>query len=1204
MSFNPSTLVELLHRRALDQPGHVVYSFLLDGESEGSRLTHGELEREARVIATRLRRMGMAGERVLLLYPPGLEYIAAFFGCLYAGAVAVPAYPPRPNQSMLRLQAIVADAGPKAALTTSRILRRVENGAAGVPGLKQLAWLATDDLDAEDDWREEARATDELAFIQYTSGSTGTPKGVMLTHGNLLHNAELVRRAMEHTPADRYVSWLPTFHDMGFMAGILQPLYTNISVVLMSPASFLQNPVLWLRAISRHRATTSGGPNFAYDLCVRRTRPEQFEGLDLSSWSVAFNGAEPVREETMRRFAEVFAPYGFRRAAFYPCYGLAEATLMVAGGEKSAGYVAKKLDGEALENNRAVEAAAEDGGGQTLVGCGKALMNQRVLIADPVKLTACASDEVGEIWVSGGSVAGGYWNRPEETEQTFHARLADTGEGDFLRTGDLGFMHDGELFITGRMKDLIIIRGLNHYPQDIELTAERSHPSLRPGCGAAFSVTAAGEERLVIVQEVDGQRPPEPEEVIEHIRRAVAVEHELQVYGVVLIKPSTIPKTSSGKIQRHACREQFLKSGLEELARSVTGGSYEDAGGPKLSRDELLLAPPDARRGLLEEYLRGQVAGVLRVPPQTLRLSQSLTAVGLDSLMSTELKYRVETDLSIVVPLVKFLQDESLGLLAAQLLQLVEESPAGEEAPVGAGEGRTEHPLSPMQQAIWVLCELAPESAAYNVAFAASIDDELDTDALRRAFHSLLERHSSLRTTFHLRDGQPVQRIHEKAQLQYDVSDAARWSPSELHGRLLEEANRPFDLERGPIFRVNLYSRSEREHVLLVTAHHIVIDGWSFWVLLDDLQVFYAAEKDGARPSLPPLARQYTDFVYWSNRMLEEPEGRRLWSYWQTRLSDELPLLDIPTDKPRPPAQTYPGASHHFTISRELTRRLKELAGDNQATLYMTLLAAFQVLLRRYTGQEDVLVGSPISGRSRATFENIVGCFFNVVVLRADLSGNPPFEDFLRQVKRTVLGALEHQDFPSHLLAERLRPTRDPSRSPLFQTTFILQKPHRVEEVATRAARGNGDGDRRGLPLRLLPLERRHARAELELEMIEMDGGLSAWLHYNTDLFDAATLERMAGHFLTLLDDVAAHPQKRVSHLTLLTGDELRKVLEEWSNARPGFVARTTVPALFEEQTRKNPDKVVAVADHSSLTSGELDAQANQLANLIMELTR
>jgi acyl-CoA synthetase (AMP-forming)/AMP-acid ligase II len=453
-------------------------------------LTYRELQRRARAIAAALRFAGAKGERALLLFPPGLDFIEGFFGCLYAGVVAVPAYPPhfgKLDRSLPRLQAIIADAQATLVLTTSPILERAKLILTQAPDLKALCWLATDQVvsDVDEHWRAEHATCGDLAFLQYTSGSTGHPRGVMLTHANLLHNASLIFHVFEHTETDSYVSWLPMFHDMGFMVGVLQPLYAGIRAVVMSSAAFLQRPARWLEAISRYRATTSGGPNFAYDLCARKITADDAAALDLSSWTVAFNGAEPVRAETLARFAARFDQCGFRRAALYPCYGLAEATLVVTGGRKKSLPVIKQVEAK------------------TMVGCGGALAGERVIIVDPASLTELKDGQVGEIWVYGPSVARGYWNRPEETRQTFNAYLSDTGEGPFLRTEDLGFIEAGELYITGRIKDLIIIRGLNHYPQDIEWTVESCNTALRPGCSAAFTIEADGEERLVIVQEVD-----------------------------------------------------------------------------------------------------------------------------------------------------------------------------------------------------------------------------------------------------------------------------------------------------------------------------------------------------------------------------------------------------------------------------------------------------------------------------------------------------------------------------------------------------------------------------------------------------------------------------------------------------------------------------------------------------------------------------
>ncbi len=565
--FGPSNLVDLLRHRAAHQGQDRAFSYLVDGESEEIQWTYAELDRRARAIGAWLQLQGLVGERALLLYPAGLDFIAAFFGCLYAGVVAVPAYPPRRNRSLSRVQVIADDAEAKVALTTQDVHERVQPFLDQSPNLKALRWQATDQLEAglERDWQHPDVYGDTLAFLQYTSGSTGTPKGVVLNHANLMHNSALIAYAFEHTRSGRGMFWLPSYHDMGLIGGILQPLYIGQWNVLISPVSFLQKPYRWLQAISRYKATISGGPNFAYDLCVSKITPEQKETLDLTNWSLAFNGAEPVREETIEAFVQAFAPCGFRREAFYPCYGMAEATLIVSGGFKTAPAVIRSFDAQSLENNQVVDALPDEEGARALVGCGGTLLDQEILIVNPNTMTQCAPDEVGEVWVAGPSVAQGYWKRPDETAHTFHAHLSD-GRGPYLRTGDLGFMQDGELFITGRLKDLIIIRGLNHYPQDIEATVEKSHESLRSGAGAAFTVEVAGRERLGIVHELERGRQRELEaldEVYDAVRRTVSAEHELPVEAIVLIKAGSIPKTSSGKIQRHACRAGFLDGSLE-----------------------------------------------------------------------------------------------------------------------------------------------------------------------------------------------------------------------------------------------------------------------------------------------------------------------------------------------------------------------------------------------------------------------------------------------------------------------------------------------------------------------------------------------------------------------------------------------------------------------------------------------------------------
>ena len=553
------SMAEVLRARAERTPDTPAYHFLVDGQEEGARLTYAELDREARAVAVALRDVAGPGDRALLLYAPGLAFISAFFGCQYAGVVPVPAYPPRPDrltQGWEALGNVAADCRPGVMLADRVVAPFIPRQGGPLAVLDPVPRIITDDLDlvSAQQWREPGFDPDALALLQYTSGSTAAPKGVMVAHNNLMHNQRVILTALEHyRHVGVGVNWLPPYHDLGLIGGILQTVYRGATLVLMSPTAFLQNPMNWVRALSRYRADTSGGPNFAYDLCVQRSTPEERAALDLRNWSVAAIGSEPVSPATMQGFTAAFETAGFRPEAFYPCYGLAEATVFVTGGLRTAPPVAPHLDAAALERGSAVP-ASEGPGARTVVGCGRTWLEQEVRIVDPELRAARADGHVGEIWVRGPSVARGYWNRPTETEEVFRARLAD-GAGPYLRTGDLGFVRNGELFITGRIKDVIVIRGRNHYPHDIEATVQSVHPGLRPGCGAAFEVIRDGQPRLVVVQEVDRRgRGLDLSGLTGDVRQAVAERHELQVYELVLLEYGSLPKTSSGKVRRADCR--------------------------------------------------------------------------------------------------------------------------------------------------------------------------------------------------------------------------------------------------------------------------------------------------------------------------------------------------------------------------------------------------------------------------------------------------------------------------------------------------------------------------------------------------------------------------------------------------------------------------------------------------------------------------
>ncbi len=560
-------LLSILEQRVSQTPEKLAYIFLKNRENQEQRITYQQLSQISQRIAARLQSLIPPGARALLLYPQGLEFIAAFLGCLSAGIIAVPAYPPKRNQKISRLIAIIEDSQPQIILTTSSLLENIQLKIKDFLELSVTQFLATDNLDNDQDFHfyPPDISGNTLAFLQYTSGSTGSPKGVMISHDNIAYNSVYIQKAFELTEKSVSVTWLPSFHDMGLIDGIIQPLYTGFLGVVMSPESFLKNPMVWLQAITKYRATHSGGPNLGYELCVRRITTEQQKNLDLSSWISAYNGAEPIRRKTLDNFSDKFLSSGFKSQYFYPCYGMAEATLMISGGNIKDEPVYLNVQSESLKNNQIVEAEKDSKNYQELVGCGHVWQDTEAKIVDPESCLECGENQVGEIWVSGSSIAQGYWQEAEKTIATFQAKLANTtDERNFLRTGDRGFLRAGELFITGRIKDVIIIWGRNHYPQDIEYSVQESHQALRLDCGAAFTIEIDNQDKLVIVQEVERTYLGKlnVNEVFSTIREAVALHHALQVYAIALIKPASILKTSSGKIQRHACRHAFLTETL------------------------------------------------------------------------------------------------------------------------------------------------------------------------------------------------------------------------------------------------------------------------------------------------------------------------------------------------------------------------------------------------------------------------------------------------------------------------------------------------------------------------------------------------------------------------------------------------------------------------------------------------------------------
>ncbi|KAA8701250.1 non-ribosomal peptide synthetase [Pseudomonas proteolytica] len=1158
----PRTLVQSLQRRATQTPDQVALRFLAESADDTVVLSYRDLDLRARTIAAALQASAGLGERAVLLFPSGPDYVAAFFGCLYAGVIAVPAYPPESTRRhhQERLLSIIADAEPRLLLTSSG-LRDSLGQIQEAPPL-----LCVDELHSESaaGWVAPDLQDDDIAFLQYTSGSTALPKGVQVTHGNLVANELLIRRGfgIDLNPDDVIVSWLPLYHDMGLIGGLLQPIFSGVPCVLMSPAYFLGRPLRWLEAISQYRGTISGGPDFAYRLCSERVSESALERLDLSHWRVAYSGSEPIRLDTLERFAEKFARCGFTPNNFFASYGLAEATLFVAGGTRGQGIPALRLDEQALAANR-----AEPGQGSAIMSCGTSQPEHGVLIVEPHTLAELADNCVGEIWATGPSIAHGYWRNPEATAKTFVQHAGRT----WLRTGDLGFMRDGEVFITGRLKDLLIVRGHNLYPQDIEQTVEREVEVVRKGRVAAFAVNDQGLEGIGIAAEISRsvQKILPPEALIKAIRQAVAEAYQEAPCVVVLLNPGELPKTSSGKVQRSACRTRLADGSLDSYAQFP---------------DQAV----QAGEGALASALQQQIAAIwceqLQVPQ--VAADDHFFLLGGNSISATQVVARLRESLGLELNLRLLFEAPVLADFAASVGQLQQDGGVAQGA-INALSRQQDMPQSLAQNRLWITWQLDPHSSAYTIPGALRLRGELDEDALQASFAQLIQRHEALRTRFYERDGQGYQRVDAQREFAVQVIDLRDLPVAEREARAAQiredEARTQFDLEQGPLLWVTLVRLDDEDHQLLVTMHHIIADGWSLNVLIDEFSRFYAAASQGQPLALPALAVQYADYGSWQRQWLAEGEGQRQLAYWQRQLGDEHPTLNLATDHPRSAQQRHSASRYSVRLDADLGAAIRQTAQAHQATPFVLLLAAFQSLLHRYSGQRDIRIGVPNANRGRHETQGLIGFFINTLVLRAEVDARLPFSELLAATRLAATEAQAHQDLPFEQLLEAFPQAREQG---LFQVMFNHQQ--RDLSALRRLP---------GLLAQELPWHSREAKFDLQLHSEEdRSGRLSLSFDYADELFDASTIQRLAAHLVSLLQAVCAQPQQALGDIPLLNANEHAQQ-RTWSEA-PCAPAQHLVP---EQLNQHSDERTALVWQDASLTFGQLHTQANRLAHYLRD---
>ncbi|MDO9119950.1 MAG: amino acid adenylation domain-containing protein [Nitrospira sp.] len=1207
------TLVELFAYRCEQAGGGLAYAYLKDTVAIDRQLTWAELAGEVNVLAMALGARAEPGTRALLIYPPGLEVVVAFWACIQAGLVPVPAPAPDPirrKHSLSRLQAILDDAQAALVLTTAGIQTLCAEQSLVAPD-RQVQWLATDQPTGEG-WPslEHRSPISDLAYLQYTSGSTATPRGVMVSHRNVLAQCEAIHQTAGVNAESRSLCWLPYFHDYGLVHGILAPLYGGIPAFLLSPLTFLRRPLRWLEAIDRWDITHSGAPSFAYDACVKAFQKQPGWSGDLARWAVASCGAEPIHHRTINTFTQVFAPHGFKGNAFMPAYGLAEATLVVSSTARAEAPHMITVDSAALESHRVEVRRPDDVGVRELVGCGRPLPGSQVIIVEPGSGLECAAGQVGEIWVSSPSVALGYWRRAEATIEVFNAQVSGRPEEHFLRTGDLGFFSEGQVVITGRLKDLIILNGRNIYPQDLEAAVEVCHPMARSGGCVAFSVEVDEVERLIIVLEVDRQQELRAEEVATAVRVTLAERFEVPVWGVVLARHGVIPKTSSGKVQRQACRKAYLEQSLAVLstlmlpAEAAVTSSGSIAEGSRKVHDLL-------KRGEgLESYVQRVFAEQSGLPVSKIEAGMPLVNIGLDSLGTSLVKNRLEQECGVELSFGQLFGQGTVRDLAAYLQTALSEPAFGPErslrgqagGPESEGRGLQAEdgevgrsPLSCSQERLWFLEQVQPGSALNHISIGMRLSGPLDLPAFDASIQELVQRHDILRMGFASVGELPYQATSTKAAAKVTRASLRDLSPSnrdaEIRRRIREEVLVPFDLGCPPLLRTFLLEIEDGEHLCILTVHRLVSDGWSLRLLCRELtQQYRSRPKDPAMiPARSP--RSYLEFSQWQRNQLESERYVAQLGYWQRQLDRMPSVLDLPADRPRPRVPLFQGGSRIRALPESMVADLGAFCSRQGTTKFMAVYSALCAWLQRATRTTDIVVGTVLANRRQSHWQDVVGYFANTVALRMDLSDVETGEQLLRRARQTVGDAYDHQDVPFERVIGALKGRRA-ADSPHVFNVMIVWEDDPLSELHLE-----------GLSVRHVPLD--DVAVELDLTLLVVNGieGLELVMLYDRALFDGGTVDRMLAQIEMILSGLIANPASRLLDLPLLTQDERRQLLVEWNRTTVDVQQATSILPMIEARIKQDPERTAVVCGEDRLSYRELVVRVDQLASAVYAVT-
>lgn len=1130
------------------------------GAGTDKALSYQVLRERAIALAHRLVSVGSAGDRVLLCFVSPLEFAVGFFACLYSKRIAVPAYPPIGIRDTDRLDAIIRDAEPGLILTdldadivtrwaSENTIRQRPSVLFALGSSERATEVPTDGFDAEG-----------VAFLQYTSGSTGTPRGVAVTHNNIAENEEIIRAAFEHDQSAVVVGWLPMFHDMGLIGNLLQPIWTGADSILMSPTQFLQKPVRWLKAISDYRATTSGGPNFAYQLCVDKVSDDETLTLDLTSWRTAFNGSEPVNADTLARFAARFSRCGFRPESFFPCYGLAEATLFVTGGR----CVTKSFEVAPLNQGRAI-ATDDVTASRTLVSSGPIPLDGSVKVVDPLSGRELAPNHVGEIFVHGASVAKGYWNKRTETEATFHASLFASPSGaSYLRTGDLGFVADGELFISGRIKDLIIIRGENIYPNDVESAARVCLQSYAIRAVCAFSIPVGASEEIAVAFEAkDWVSGAEGEASFNRLRTDIGKAIGYPPALIVVVRPGAIPKTTSGKIRRLECRERVISKTIAVIdERRWTRSTQSTEHGRERVRDVL-------------ERLTGEES-------RSLDPDSTIGELGLDSLAVAEIGAAYEEQTGEIRPLFE--------IFRSKWSELVEDSERLELPAQHAEALERKADLTVNQLAIWYTQESAPDSTAYSLCRAVRVNARIDPKKLQVAFNKIVAASEELRAVFPLVENRVSRHILPLSSFVCDF--APEMLAEDLVGEVVDRfRSRPFRLARDPLIRCMLTWIEDDCSLILLNIHHLVADHRSMVLIWTALLEGALGESAGS--SLP--AEQFHAVIIDESRYLASKRAQLDILFWKDAISNRLTGAGIRPDFTRPLVNRMDGDFVQLHIEAPVLSKLKELAREAQVTLFAVLLGTYSTYISRMSEGATCAIGVPFSVRRGRRFENVIGYCVNTLPVIIPFDPLSTVIQHVSRVGRLLTDALEHSRYPFSQLVPDLKLPRKAGENPLFQQSFVMLGDHHAASMVL-GIDSEEEFEIGGRKVRSILGRQPGAQVDVGVALAEGNNGLLGTIEFNSAIFKRETISRFAEGFVDFARRFAAASHEAVSNICNVSDAE-REQMESWNRTQVNYEeGDVLLHELFEKQVEKTPTAIALSYGESTLTYARLNELAEAVA--------